>query len=225
MDSEKNKKQSVGNHDFNLYKKESSPYYYVRVMYKGRRRKFSTGETTLRKAQNKATAIIADIRSRGFDEAVKVHSRRRDKLPNDLSIAQFVTLARKVYQKDLSDPPSRSTYERYLRDITRLGKLSGAKRLSELDAPRIERFIRLYTDQATEKKRDAKNIRSTVQTILRNCSALFSLKLLRAYSKLGLNELHNPFPEVDRPPVRIVPYSPLSSISSRCSEPPSRTQA
>lgn len=203
------KKQSAGNHEFNLFKKDSSPFYYVRIMFGGRRRKFSTGETTLRNAKNKATAIIADIRSRGFDEAVKIHSRRRDKLPNDPTIAQFVTLARKVYQKDLSDPPSRSTYERYLRDITRLGKLSGAKRLSELDAPRIERFIRLYTDQATEKKRDTKNIRSTVQTILRNCSALFSPKLLRAYSKLGLNELHNPFPEVDRPPVRIVPYSPL----------------
>ncbi len=209
MDSDKNKQQSVGKHEFNLFKKDSSPYYYVRVMHKGRRRKFSTGETTLRKAQNKATAIIADIRSRGFEEAVKVHSRRRDKVPNDPSIAQFVTLARRVYQKDLSDPPSRSTYERYLRDITRLGKLSGAKHLSELDAPRIERFIRLYTNQATVKERDSKSIRATVQTILRNCSALFSPKLLRAYLRAGLDGIRNPFTEVDRPPVRIIPYSPL----------------
>jgi len=209
MDSEKNSKQSVGKHDFNLYKKADSPYYYLRVMHKGRRRKFSTGETTLRKAQNKATAIIADIRSRGFDEAVKVHSRRRDKLPDDPSIERFVSLARKVFQKDLSEPPSRSTYERYLRDITRLGKLSGAGHLSELDGARVERFIRLYTDRATEKKRDPKSIRATVQTILRNCSALFSPKLLRAYSKAGLGGLRNPFSEVDRLPVRIVPYSPL----------------
>jgi len=209
MDSDKNKKQSVGKHEFNLFKKESSPYYYVRVMHKGRRRKFSTGETTLRKAQNKATAIIADIRSRGFDEAVKVHSRRRDKLPNDPAIAEFVTFARRVFQKELSDPPSRATYERYLRDITRVGKLSGAGRLSDLKVPRIERFIQRYSDEAKEEKRDPKSIRSTVQTILRNCSALFSPKLLRAYSKSGLDGLRNPFSEVDRPSVRIIPYSPL----------------
>lgn len=209
MDSERESKQSIGKHEFNLFKKPGSPYYHVRIMNKGRRRKFSTGETTLRKAHNKASAIVADIRSRGFDEAVKIHSRRRDTMPSDPIIERFVTFARLVFQEHLSDPPSRSTYERYLRDITRLGKLSGAKRLSELDVARIERFIRLYTDRATEKKRELRHIRATIQTILRNCSALFSPKLLRFYTKLGLGGLRNPFSEVDRPPVRIPPYSPL----------------
>lgn len=53
------KKQSAGRHEFNLFKKARSPYYYVRIMHGGRRRKFSTGETTVRNARNKAAAIIA----------------------------------------------------------------------------------------------------------------------------------------------------------------------
>lgn len=202
------KKQSAGRHEFNLFKKERSPYYYVRIMVAGKRRKFSTGETTLRKAQNKATAIVADIRSRGFEEAVKIHSRRKDKLPNDPTIDEFVTLARKVFKKELSEPPSRSTYERYLRDISRVAKTAGAKRLSDLDEQRIEKFITLYKKKA-EKKRDPKHVRTTVQSIIRSCSALFAARMLRAYAKHGLDDLENPFSKVDLPPVRIAPYSPL----------------
>jgi len=209
------KKQSAGRHEFNLFKKERSPYYFVRIMHEGKRRKFSTGETTQRSAQNKARAIIADIRSRGFEEAVKIHSRRRDKIPNDPTIEKFTALAKKIFQeefhKDFSDPPSRSTYSRYIRDITRVAKTGGAKTLRDLDLKRIERFIDLYTSKAVEKGRDGKKIRSTVQTILRNCSALFSPKMLRAYAKKGLDGVVNPFQEVDLPPVRITPYSPLAA--------------
>lgn len=206
---EMEKKQSAGNHEFNLFKKDSSPFYYVRIMYGGRRRKFSTGETTLRRAKNKATAIVADIRSRGFDEAVKIHSRRRDKLPNDPSIEEFVELARTIFQKDLRDPPSRPTYERYLRDISRVASTSGAKRLSQLEIPRIEKFVATYHKGAEEKGRNPQSARTSVQTIIRNCSSLFSPRMLRAYRKRGLDELENPFSGIDLPPVRITPYSPL----------------
>jgi len=178
-------------------------------MVAGKRRKFSTGESTLRKAQNKAGAIVADIKSRGFDEAVKIHSRKRDKLPNDPEIPTFVEFARKIFKSALSDPPSRPTYERYLRDIERVSNTSGAKRLSDLTEKRIEKFIATYKKKAKEAERDDKSIRSTVQTIMRNCSALFAPRMLRAYAKHGLEDQINPFSIIDLPPVRLAPYSPL----------------
>lgn len=204
------KKQSAGRHDFNLFKKDRSPFYYVRIMHKGERRKFSTGETTIRKAESKAVAILADIRSRGWSEAIKIHSRRRDKVPNDPKIDKFVEIARKVFREKLAEPPSRSTYERYLRDIDRVAKLSGAKKLSDLDEKRIDRFITLYKQKAIEdKKRDAKHVASTLRTILRSCSALFAPKMLKAYQKLGLEDVRNPFAEVEKPRVKLEEYSPL----------------
>lgn len=212
------KKQSTGKHEFNLFKKDSSPFYYVRIMYAGRRRKFSTGETSIRAAKNKATVIVADIRSRGFEEAVKIHSRRRDKLPNDPPIEKFIELARSVFQNDLRDPPSRPTYERYLRDLSRVAKTAGAKSLSQLDTNRIERFLKIYQQRAEAKGRDHKSVRNSVQTIIRNCSALFSSRMLRAFNKHGIGDLVNPFTEIDLPPVRLTPYSPLPSsiLSTIC---------
>ena len=44
---------------------------------------------------------------------------------------------------------------------------------------------------------------------MRNCSALFAPRMLRAYAKHGLEDQINPFSTIDLPPVRLAPYSPL----------------
>jgi len=63
------KTQSSGRNEFALFKQPRSPYFSIRVMVRGERRKFSTGESTIAAARRKATAIMADIKSRGLDEA------------------------------------------------------------------------------------------------------------------------------------------------------------
>ncbi len=207
-----NKAQSSGRNKFNLFKQKGSPYYTLRVMHAGSRRKFSTGETSIRAAKNKAVAILADIRSRGFDEAVKIHSRRQDAIPGNPTIEQFVTMAREVFKNDLSDPPSRPTYERYLSNLTRVGKAGKAKTLADLTPERIECFMTIYQKNAKKKGRKQDQVRMTMRTIIRNCSSLFSPKMLRAYKKHGLDEIGNPFKEIDLPRIRLIPYTPLSSV-------------
>jgi hypothetical protein len=62
----------------------------------GQRRWFSTGETSLKAAQSKAAAIMAGMRSPGFDAAIKLHSKRRDGIPEDPTIDEFAKLHRLV---------------------------------------------------------------------------------------------------------------------------------
>lgn len=57
-----------------LFKQPKSPFYTLRLMFKGRRRQFSTGETSKATASDKARAILADLKSRGLVETVKLHS-------------------------------------------------------------------------------------------------------------------------------------------------------
>ena len=103
----------------------------------GKRRRFSTGETGIKKAQSKAAAIMADIKNRGFDEATKLHSKRRDEIPDDPTIDQFAELYRVVIAT-AEAPPSR-TSERYIRCLERVCEGAGVTRVCRLNATAVER--------------------------------------------------------------------------------------
>lgn len=75
------KEQSTGANIFKLEKQKGSKYYSMRIMLRGKRRRFSTGKSSVKEAKLKARIIMADIQSRGFDAAIKVHSKRRDEIP------------------------------------------------------------------------------------------------------------------------------------------------
>lgn len=79
-----------------LFKQPKSPFFNLRVMVKGKRRQFSTGESTKAKATDKARAILADLKSRGLTEAIVLHSRRADETPVDPTIEQFASLYEEV---------------------------------------------------------------------------------------------------------------------------------
>ena len=90
------KQQSAGANRFHLFKQPGSRFYSMRVMVGGERRRFSTGETSKKLANSKAAAIMADIRSRGYDEAIRLHARRRGEVPDDPSIAEFLDIYRQI---------------------------------------------------------------------------------------------------------------------------------
>jgi integrase len=220
---EKRKKQSSGANQFHFSQQPGSRYYSVRLMVGGKRRRFSTGETNLKAAQSKAVAIMADIKSRGFEAAVQFHGKRRDEIPTDPTIAEFC----EIYQEAilLSDtPPSPISCQLYIRSLKRICEITGLRRISQLDYPAIEKFKQIYLnaaaspgskpsspDRANKKKtavRDPASIRATLNGILRNAGAMFSKPLLQGYSAKGLT-LKNPFADAKIKKVAIKAHSPF----------------
>src|SRR5438046_2136273 len=113
------KKQSAGRNEFTLFKQPRSPFYTMRVMHGGQRRKFSTGESALAAARRKAAAITADIKSRGFGEAIGLHSRRNDIRSADPDIEEFATIYRDVVSRS-EMPPTKPSVEYYIRSLKML---------------------------------------------------------------------------------------------------------
>jgi len=193
-------------------------------MVGGKRRRFSTGEATLKAAQSKASAIMADIKSRGFEAAVQFHAKRRDEIPTDPTIEEFCEIYQEVIL--LTDsPPSPISRQLYIRSIKRVCEGAGVRRISQLDYAAIEKFKQVYltealpqtskapsVDKPSRKKtvaRDPASVRATLNGILRNAGAMFSKVLLQAYSAKGLT-LTNPFADSKIKKVAIKAHSPFS---------------
>lgn len=216
------KEQSSAANKFSFSKQPGSRFYSVRVMIGRRRRRFSTGETSINKAQSKAAAIMADIKSRGFDEAIKFHSKRRDELPFDPTVSEFTTLYDKV-SVTLDSPPSTDSSSRYLRSLERICEGAKVTRIRALDAAAVERFKDAYIHKALganstrnvsakhkmpKRQRDESSVRTTLNGILRNAASLFSKRLLTAYEIRGL-KLENPFSGSQLKRVQIKAHSPF----------------
>lgn len=214
------KKQSSRANKFHIYRQPGSRFYSVRVMVEGKRRRFSTGQTSLKGAHSKAAAIMADIKSRGFETAIRLHSLRRAEIPSDPTVDEFVGLYRTIIAT-ADSPASRISSERYIRSLERVCQSAGVKRIRRLDAAAVERFKDSYIQTAlptkesgTKKKkkplkqRDAASVRTTLNGILRNAAAMFSQSLLSAYQLRGL-ELVSPFKGAKLRRIAIKAYSPL----------------
>jgi len=218
---EPHKKQSSRANQFRFFRQPGSRFYSVRLMVDGQRRRFSTDATSLKHAHSKAAAIMADIKSRGFEEAVRIHSKRRDEIPADPSIGEFTDLCRSVLAA-ADSPPSLTSSERYIRSLERVCHAAGVKRILRLDASVVERFKDSYLQAAQpakasgsrtkskgKRQRDPASVKVTINGILRNAAALFSQSLLSAYQLKGLT-LENPFAGAKLKRVPIKPYSPLA---------------
>lgn len=201
------KDQSAGANIFSLFKQKGSRYYSMRIMHRGKRRRFSTGETNIKNAKAKARVIMADIQSRGFDGAVRIHSKRRDTIPVDPTIAELGDLYRSV-SAGFDSPPSRPTRERYIRSLERVANLVSVKRISRLDENKVERFKEKYLKAAKVDERKDSSARVTLNGILRNAAALFSTQAIQGYKRRGI-EVTNPFIGSRIKGVRLVAYSPL----------------
>lgn len=201
------KEQSTGANIFKLEKQKGSKYYSMRIMLQGKRRRFSTGKSSIMDAKQKARVIMADIQSRGFEEAVKIHSKRRDEIPSDPTIVEFVDLYRAV-SVGFDSPPSRPTRERYIRSLERVAESARVKRVSQLDENKVEIFKNKYVTQGRKAKRKDDSVRTTLNGILRNAAALFSAQALQGYRRNGLT-LGNPFTGRQIKGVRLKSYSPL----------------
>ena len=206
------RKQSAGRNEFSLFKQPRSPFYTVRLMHQGKRRKFSTGETSLAAARRKATAIVADIKSRGFTEAVNLHSRRSDMRSADPDIKEFAALYREVMAR-CETPPTKPTVEYYIRSLEMVCRHAGVTRLHQLNRTKIDQFVQHYQEQALkEEGRQLDSVRTSINSWLRNAASMFSRQALEGYARLGLT-LENPFLGAKLRRVKIRGYTPLSQTT------------
>ncbi|MFT6861759.1 MAG: integrase [Akkermansiaceae bacterium] len=220
----KGKIQSSNANRFRFSKQPGSRFYSVRVMVNGQRRRFSTGETSLQKAQSKAAAIMADIKSQGFDAAIGLHAKRRNEVPVDPTVEEFCALYSTVIVAQ-DTPPSPSSSRRYTRSLERICKTAKVGRIRNLNAAAIEKFKDSYIRAAlvetplkkksggapAKNPRDESSVRTTVNGILRNAAALFSHRLLSAYELRGLS-LENPFKGAQLKRIAIKAHSPFSRV-------------
>lgn len=222
---EKTKTQSSRANQFHLFQQPGSRFYSVRLMVDGRRRRFSTGETKERAAKSKAIAIMADIRSQGFEAAIKLHSKRRDEIPEDPTIHEFCEVYRTVIST-ADSPPARVTVERYVRCLQRICEESKVGRIRKLDSAAVERFKEKFIGRALppqetgkpkkrseksgspKKARDPNSVRTTLNGIIRNAAALFSQSAMAAYRVRGL-DLENPFAGMKMKRVNIKSHTPF----------------
>ena len=203
------KKQSAGRNEFSPFKQPRSPFYTVRLMHQGKRRKFSTGETSLAAARRKATAIVADIKSRGLTEAVNLHSRRNDVRSADPDIKEFADLYREVMAR-CETPPTKPSVEYYIRSLEMICRHAGITRLRQVSRAKIDQFIQTYQEQAMkEEGRQLESVRTSINSWLRNAAAMFSRQALEGYARLGL-PIENPFTGAKLRRVKIRGYTPMT---------------
>lgn len=205
-----NKEQSSGANVFRLSKQKGSRYYSIRLMYRGKRRRFSTEQTTIKDARAKARAIMADIQSRGFEEAVSIHSKRRAEVPSNPSIAEFADLYRAV-STEFDRSPTRPTRERYIRSLIRIAEFAKVGRVTNFDDSKVEQFKAGYLLAGRQNGRSEQSMRTTLNGILRNAASLFSSQALQAFRRKGL-ELTNPFSGTQVRGIQIKTYSPLPRL-------------
>jgi integrase len=176
-------------------------------MVKGKRRQFSTGEVAVAKATDKARAILADLKARGLSEAIALHSRRLDELPADPSIEEFSDLYRKTVART-EFPPARQTQERYLKDFSIIAAALRVSRLRSITPDKIKCFISDYQADALAQGREAASVKVSLNSILRNASALFSKAALVGFAERGLT-IANPFAGLKIRRVNIPGFTPL----------------
>jgi integrase len=190
-----------------LFKQEKSPFYNMRVMVKGKRRQFSTGESTKATAADKARAILADLKSRGLTETIALHSRRADEVPSDPTFDEFG----KLYQDVVAGaeaPPSVQTRARYIKSIKQIATALRISRVRALTPEKIKQFIADYQAEGSEACRSATSVKISLNSILRNSAALFSKVALAGYADRGL-KIVNPFAGLKLRRVEIRGFTPL----------------
>lgn len=203
------KVQSAGRNEFRLITQPRSPYLNVRVMVDGKRRLFSTGETSKKAAMAKARAILADIRSRGFDEAIKLHAKKKSEtLGSDPTVKELG----EAYQGNLrffDKAPSPESARYYASMLTRVAKLAGATRLSEMTPDAIQKAKLKYLKSCEQKGRDRDSAVTTLAAMIRNAAGVFSRQSLEIFRQQGL-EITNPFSGVKVRGVKVKAYSPMA---------------
>ncbi len=205
---DRKKKQSAGKNEFRLFNLPRSPYFHMRVMVEGKRRQFSTGETSIRAAQAKARVILADIKSRGFNDAVTLHARKENVIGSNPTIAELG----ECYMSSLhtlDKAPTQETARYYVSKLQKIGILSGAIRISDLTPEAIQKAKAAYVRSATKKKRDPESITTTLASMIRNAAAVFSRQSLEAFRQQGLN-ITNPFATTKVRGVKVRSYTPMS---------------
>ncbi len=203
------KVQSAGKNEFRLFTQPRSPYLHVRVRVEGKRRLFSTGETSQKAAKAKARAILADIKSRGFEEAITLHARKKKEVigsdPTIEELGKFYECNLRLFDK----APSPETARYYASMLARIGILAGVSRISDLTTDAIQKVKTKYLKLAEKQGRDRESAVTTLAAMIRNAAGVFSRQSLEVFRQQGL-EITNPFAGTRVRGVKVKSYSPMS---------------
>ncbi|MCL5098438.1 MAG: hypothetical protein M1608_13095 [Candidatus Omnitrophica bacterium] len=151
-------------------------------------------------------AILAHLQSRGLNESIALHSRRLDQKPVDPDLGEFVGMYREAILS-LDSPPSPQTRAFYLKKLNLIARLLRINRIRALTPERIDEFKHLYTSKGLECGRTPAQIRTSLNTVLRNAASLFSQDALAWHAKAGV-VLTNPFAgKLERAEIR--GYTPM----------------
>lgn len=155
--------------------------------------------------------MMADIKSRGFDEAIELHARRKEKptaVASDPTVPEFIAIYRQA-SKSFRRQPSTPTADYYIRCVERICETTKCRKLSELTGEKVKAFQHSYLSKAAAEGRSETQAQTSLNSLLRNAKALFSREAMEAYQQMQLN-LFNPFISVRLHSVELNAYSPLN---------------
>lgn len=130
-----------------------------------------------------------------------------DELPADPTVEVLA----EVYEKVILSgeyPPILHTRARYIKSLKLVVNALRITRTRSLTPDKIKKFIADYQAEAVAKGREANSVKTSLNSILRNASGLFSQAALAGYADLGL-VLCNPFKALKLRRVVIKGFSPL----------------
>ena len=150
---------------------------------------------------------MADIKSRGLDGAIQLHSKRNDRRSADPGIEEFANMYRDV-MSCCETPPTKPSVEHYIRSLNLICLHTGISRLSHPTRAKIDQFIKIYQKKALTESRQPEAVKTSINSWLRNAAAMFSQHALEGYARHGM-KLENPFKGAKLRRVKIKGYSPL----------------
>jgi integrase len=165
-----------------------SSNWAVRFQHQGKRTCRSLGTADYRLAQQKAKALVAEVRGSGWVGVVKIRGDQDSMLIEDLQSKFRLSAAGRGVRPRSIDWECRA-FGALARDI-------GARRVSDITADKVQLFI----SQAMAAGKNPASIKGRVKT----AKILFSKANLQA---MGLAELKNPFIGVSLPRVDSEPFN------------------
>jgi integrase len=162
-----------------------SPNWCVRFQHQGKRTCRSLGTPDYRQAQQRAKALVASVRQKGWASAVTLPTRH-----HSITVEDFIeryrntAVARGLRPRSIAD--GQKTLRRVAREI-------GARRLADITAAALQHWIE-----------DCKLKPVTLRSVLKNAGSTFARGALQF---MGLSDVANPFARLIRPKVDREPFS------------------
>lgn len=182
------------------------PDWQIRIKHRGRSMWFNLKTANAAAAAVKAREIYILLIANGWAAVLEKFKPRVEQREN-LTVEGFADLYREKMQ--LAEyPPMKRSMERYISSLFFLCARLGLKRIAQLTADGVKKFVGAYLLQGREEGRDETSVKISCNSHLRGAASMFSKQMLEAIKGTGI-ELVNPFVGQRLRRIEIRPYTPL----------------